>query len=91
MCDRGLGFPDGFDPARSNGGLGLRLIATLADQLQQAVQLQLAAAAAAGGARPPVRIAMAVVYDCQIASQYGAVVKRSLFTQNSTGYFNDSF
>jgi two-component sensor histidine kinase len=33
VCDDGVGLPDGFDPMKS-GGLGLRLIRSLADQIE---------------------------------------------------------
>ena len=37
ICDQGPGFPVGFDPARSGNGLGMKLVAALASQLDGSV------------------------------------------------------
>jgi two-component sensor histidine kinase len=33
VCDQGVGFPPGFDPATSIAGLGMRVVRVLAKQL----------------------------------------------------------
>src|SRR5206468_12734314 len=37
ICDKGPGFARNFDPARSGKGLGMRLVVTLASQLDGSV------------------------------------------------------